>query len=182
MAKMLPGTDPLKRVSIIPRGSSLGATEQLPNEDRHNLGRDYLLKRISIMLGGRVAEKLVYSDITTGAGDDLKKATQLARRMVCQWGMSDAIGPVTFPKGEVDPYLGREIADMKDFSESTARLIDDEIMGILRGMEQRCEDVLKANRDKLDLLANALLEQEVLLNEEVDRLLGAIPASPPPSA
>lgn len=177
MAKLLPGADPLKRVSIIPRGSSLGATEQLPDEDRHNLSRDYLLKRISIMLGGRVAEKLVYNDITTGAGDDLKKATQLARRMVCQWGMSDALGPITFPKGEQDRYLGREMADVKDFSENTAQLIDDEILGVLRGMEKRAEEILKSHRDKLDILANALLEQEVLLNDEVDRLLG--PMTPP---
>ncbi|MCE5243079.1 MAG: ATP-dependent zinc metalloprotease FtsH [Syntrophobacteraceae bacterium] len=177
MAKLLPGADPLKRVSIIPRGSSLGATEQLPNEDRHNLSRDYLLKRIAIILGGRVAEKLVYNDITTGAGDDLKKATQLARRMVCQWGMSDALGPITFPKGEQDRYLGREVADVKDFSENTARLIDDEILGVLRGMEKRAEEILKSHRDKLDILANALLEQEVLMNDEVDRLLG--PMTPP---
>jgi cell division protease FtsH len=172
LAKHLPGADPLKRVSIIPRGRSLGATEQLPEEDRHNLSRQYLLNRIAIILGGRVAEKLVFNDITTGAGDDLKKATELVRRMVCQWGMSDQLGPVTFPRGEQHPFLGREIQEARDFSEDTAKMIDEEVRSILLRMEERAEEVLRDKRDQLDILANALLEHESLLNEEVDRILG----------
>jgi cell division protease FtsH len=171
LAKLLPGADPLKKVSIIPRGRALGATEQLPEEDRHNLGRQYLLNRIAILLGGRVAEKLVFDDITTGAGDDLKRATHLARRMVCQWGMSEEIGPVTFQRGDQHPFLGREITEPKDFSEETAKLIDDEVRGILRGMEQRSEKVLREHREDLNTLAQALLEHESLLSEDVDRLL-----------
>jgi cell division protease FtsH len=174
MAKLLPGTDPLKRVSIIPRGRSLGATEQLPQEDRHNYGRHYLLDRIAILLGGRVAEKLIYNDITTGAGDDLKKATQLAVRMVCQWGMSDEVGPATFHRGEIHPYLGSEMSDSRDYSESTARLIDEEIRTILRKMEERSDQILRANMEMLKALANALLEKETLTKEEVDELLRPI--------
>jgi cell division protease FtsH len=171
VAKLLPGADPLKKVSIIPRGRSLGATEQLPEEDRHNLSRAYLLNRIAIMLGGRTAEKVVFKDLTTGAGDDLKKATQLARRMVCQWGMSDKLGPVTFRQGEPHPFLGREMAEQRDFSEHTARLIDQEVQRITQEMEDKAVEILKSNRDSLDALAKALLENETLDSEEVDRLL-----------
>jgi len=172
IAKLLPGADPLKKVTIIPRGRSLGATEQLPEEDRHNLGRKYLLNRIAIMLGGRAAEKVVFHELTSGAGDDLKKATQLARRMVCQWGMSEKLGPVTFRQSEPHPFLGKEMAEPKDFSEHTARLIDEEVQRITREMEGQAESILKSNRENLDRLADGLLENETLDNEEVDRLLG----------
>jgi len=174
MAKLVPDADPLKRVSIIPRGRSLGATEQLPQEDRHNYGRRYLLNRIAILLGGRIAEKLTFNDITTGAGDDLKKATQLAVRMVCQWGMSDELGPASFHRGEIHPFLGREMTEQRDFSEYTARLIDDEVRTILRKMEELTEQTLTSNLNKLDILAHALLEKEVLSNDEIDQLLGSI--------
>lgn len=107
MAELLPEADPLQKVSIIPRGQALGATEQIPEEDRHNLKRSYLLDRIAILLGGRSAEKIVFDDISTGAGDNLKKATQLARRVVCQWGMSEKLGPLTFKHGEPHPFPGR---------------------------------------------------------------------------
>jgi cell division protease FtsH len=170
-AKMLPGADPLKKVSIIPRGRSLGATEQIPEEDRHNLGRQYLLDRIAIMLGGRAAEKIVFEDLTSGAGDDLKKATQLARRMVCQWGMSEKLGPVTYRQGEPHPFLGREIAEQRDFSEHTARQIDEEVKRITQEMQDRAEEVLRSNRERLDTLAEALLEQETLDNEHVNEVL-----------
>jgi cell division protease FtsH len=172
VARLLPGADPLEKVTIIPRGRSLGATEQIPEEDRHNFSRSYLLNRIAIMLGGRAAEKVVFDDITSGAGDDLKKATQLARRMVCQWGMSDKVGPVTFRQGETHPFLGREIAEQKDFSEETARLIDEEVRGIVQGMEEKAGEILESNRDKLDALAEGLLEHETLSREEIDDLLG----------
>ncbi|MFO7965920.1 MAG: ATP-dependent zinc metalloprotease FtsH [Desulfobacterales bacterium] len=119
-ALFLPDADPLEKVSIIPRGRSLGATEQIPEEDRYNLSRKYLLSRIGVMLAGRAAEKLMFDDVSTGAGDDLKKASDLARRMVCQWGMSDKIGPVAFRRGDPHPFLGREMTETRDFSEQTA--------------------------------------------------------------
>jgi cell division protease FtsH len=171
MAKLLPKADPLKKVSIIPRGRALGATEQLPEEDRYNLSRTYLLDRIAVMLGGRAAERLVFDDLTSGAGDDLKQATQLARRMVCQWGMSEKLGPVTFRQGEPHPFLGREIAEQRDFSEETARIIDEEVQKIVRDMEKKAAENLDANRKKLDKLAEALMEEETLEKEEIDQLL-----------
>jgi cell division protease FtsH len=176
MAELLPKADPLKKVSIIPRGRALGATEQLPEEDRYNLSRSYLLDRIAVMLGGRSAEKLVFNDLSTGAGDDLKQATQLARRMVCQWGMSEKLGPVTFRQGETHPFLGREIAQPKDFSEETARIIDEEVRRIVGEMEEKAEKTIHANRQKLDILARALVEHETLEKEEVDRLLNSAAA------
>jgi len=171
LAELLPGADPLQKVSIIPRGRALGATEQIPEEDRHNLKRSYLLNRIAIMLGGRTAEKIVFDDVSTGAGDDLKKATQLARRMVCQWGMSDKLGPVTFQQGEPHPFLGRELTQDKDFSEHTARLIDEEIQQIVGEMAQRAEKTLSRNRHKLEALAHELLKRESLTRDEVDKIL-----------
>jgi cell division protease FtsH len=173
VARLLPGADPLEKVSIIPRGRALGATEQIPEEDRHNFSRIYLLNRIAIMLGGRAAEKINFEDITTGAGDDLKKATQIARRMVCQWGMSDKVGPVTFRQGEPHPFLGREISEPKDFSEKTAQLIDEEVRRIIRDMEKKAGDILASHREKLDGLADGLLEQETLSKEEIDKIVNS---------
>jgi cell division protease FtsH len=178
MAKLLPGSDPLDKVTIIPRGRSLGATEQIPSEDRHNLKRSYLLNRVAIMLGGRAAERVVFEETTSGAGDDLKKATQLVRRMVCQWGMSDRLGPVAYRQGETHPFLGREMAEPKDFSEETARLIDDEIRRITKEMEEKAEETLKSNREQLDALARALLEHETVSREDVDKLLSPYSHAP----
>lgn len=171
VAKLLPDTDPLQKVTIIPRGRALGATEQIPETDRHNFRRGYLLDRVAVMLGGRGAEKIVFKDISNGAADDLKKVTQLVRRMICQWGMSEKLGPVTYRHGEEHPFLGRELAQEKDFSEHTARIIDEEVQRIVEEMEGKAEDLLEGNRDKLDSLARALLENETLENEDVDRIL-----------
>jgi len=170
-AKLLPNTDPLKKVTIIPRGRALGATEQLPEEDRYNLGRRYLLDRVAVMLGGRVSEQVVFDDVTSGAGDDLKKASQLVRRMICQWGMSDKLGPVTFNRGEPHPFLGRELTESRDFSEHTARLIDEEVRGILVDAENRVRELLQSNRHRLDTLARSLLDHETLSDEEIDGIL-----------
>ncbi len=180
-ARFLPEADPLEKVSIIPRGRSLGATEQIPEEDRHNLGMAYLKSRIAVMLGGRAAERVVFEDLTSGAGDDLKKATQLARRMVCQWGMSEKLGPTAFRQGEPHPFLGREMADQKDYSEHTARLIDEEIQRLTRDMEAEAVEILRAHRSELDALAEALLEHETLSREEIEEILpspSGDPASP----
>jgi len=172
VAKLLPETDPIQKVTIIARGRSLGATEQIPDMDRHNFTRKYLLARIAVALGGRASEKLVYNEMTNGAAEDLKQITNLARKMVCQWGMSEKIGPATFNQGEEHPFLGRELSQNRDFSEVTARIIDEEIRRIILEQEQRAVDLLTYNRDKLDILATALLQYETLENSDIDRILG----------
>lgn len=178
VAKLFPGADPLEKVSVIPRGRSLGATEQIPEEDRHNFSRSYLQGRIAVMLGGRAAEEIVFEDVSSGAGDDLKKVTELVRRMVCQWGMSDKVGAVTFRQGEPHPFLGREMAGPRDFSEATARLIDEEMRRIIQEMEDRAREILKSNRDRLDALAGGLLDRETLSREEIDKILEAETGGP----
>ncbi len=172
MAKLLPGSDTLKKVTIIPRGRALGATEQIPEENQYNLKKSYLLDRAAILLGGRAAEKIKFEDVTTGAGDDLKKTTQLVRRMVCQWGMSDVLGPVFFRHGEQHPFLGREMAaEPRDFSENTAQIIDEEVRRIITEAQERAQKTLTEHRNLLDRVAEALLENETLTNEDIDKLL-----------
>jgi cell division protease FtsH len=171
MAAMTPNADPLQKVSIIPRGGSLGATEQTPERERYTMQKPYLLDRIAIILAGRAAEKVKYGDVSTGAGDDLKKATQLARNMVCQWGMSDELGPVAFKKGETHPFLGRELAETRDYSEHTARVIDEEVKRITLDMEKKACQALEDKPALLDALAAALLEHETLSHVEIDAVL-----------
>jgi cell division protease FtsH len=171
VAKLLPGTDPLHKVTIIPRGMALGVTQQLPEDDRYHYPKSYLINRLSVILGGRVAERLVFDDISTGAQNDLKMVTELAEKMVCQWGMSDRIGPVTFSRGEEHPFLGMKLAQEKTFSEEMAWLIDQEIAEIIRGAEATAEELLRTNRDKLDALASALLEEETLDGKRIDEVL-----------
>ncbi|MBD3322157.1 MAG: ATP-dependent zinc metalloprotease FtsH [Chitinivibrionales bacterium] len=171
-ARLLPGTDPLQKVTIIPRGRALGATQQIPETDRHNHSRTYLLNRLCVSLGGRASEKLVFDELTTGSAQDLKAVTQLTRRMVCQWGMSDKLGPVTFNQGEEHVFLGRELSQNKDFSEDTARAIDEEIRRIVQEMEDKTSGLLRDNRDKLDKLAGELRENETLFKEDIERILG----------
>jgi cell division protease FtsH len=171
VAKLLPGTDPLHKVTIIPRGMALGVTQQLPEDDRYHYPKSYLTNRLSVILGGRVAERLVFDDISTGAQNDLKMVTELAEKMVCQWGMSDKIGPVTFSRGEEHPFLGMKLAQEKTFSEEMAWLIDQEIAEIIRGAEATADELLRTNRDKLDALASALLEEETLDGKRIDEVL-----------
>jgi cell division protease FtsH len=147
---------------------ALGATEQMPEEERHNITRKYLLDRIVVMLGGRAAEKVVYNETSTGAGDDLKKATQLTRRMICQWGMSEKIGPVVINMGETHPYLGQEVSEPRNFSEHTSKLVDDEIRSTISEMEEKALQLLRDNRVHLDALAEALVEHETVTDEEID--------------
>ena len=174
IAKLLPGTDPLQKVTIIPRGCALGATEQIPEIERHNLNRQYLLDRIAVSLGGRAAEKIVFDEYTNGDESDLKVVKSIAKKMICQWGMSDRLGPVTFKVGEEHPFLGRELTEAKDFSEYTARIIDEEIQRIIQDMEQKSENILKANRIKLDALAEALLENETLEKTQINWILDKV--------
>jgi cell division protease FtsH len=171
VAKLLPDTDPLQKVTIIPRGRALGATEQVPAIDRHNYKKSYLLSRIAVALGGRAAEIIVFNEVSNGAESDLKSVNQLARRMVCNWGMSNKLGPAYFRQGEIHPFLGRELSEHKDFSDHTAELIDEEIQGIVDAMEKKAEKILTENREKLEVLAKALIEEETLENKEVDEIL-----------
>jgi cell division protease FtsH len=175
LAHMLPGADPLRKVSIIPRGRSLGVTEQVPEEDRYNLKQSYLLNRIAIMLGGRVAEKIVFGETSTGSSDDLKRATQIARRMVCEWGMSEKLGPATFSQSSAHPFLGRELAEPKDFSEHTAQLIDEEISGILLQAEKTSQELLQKNLAIMQKLAAALLSYETLSKKQIELLIAGQP-------
>lgn len=174
LAKLLPETDPLEKVTIIPRGRSLGVTEQTPEIERHNFNKKYLLARIAVALGGRIAEKIVFDDFSNGASSDLKQVTSLARKMVCLWGMSDKLGPVFFKQGEEHLFLGRELAQQKDFSEYTQRIIDEEIHDIIEQMEIKATKLLQTNRTKLDALAEGLIENETLEGNQIDWILDKI--------
>ncbi len=172
LAWLVPSGDRLHKVSIIPRGRSLGATQLLPEEDRVNIGESELHVRLVFLLGGRAAEHLVFNEFSAGAEDDLNKATQLARRMVTHWGMSERLGPVAFRDTEEHPFLGKEMSAPRQFSEHTAQLIDEEVIRILRDASQRAVDLLTANREKLDLLARKLEKEETLDEHTVEELLG----------
>ncbi len=171
VAKLIPGSDPVHKVTIIPRGRALGVTHYLPIDERHNYSKEYCETLMSHLLGGRAAERLVMNQLTTGAGNDIERATELARKMVCEWGMSEKLGPVTFGKKDEEIFLGREIARHRDFSEKTAEEIDAEIQNIVRTAEKRVEKLLADNMDKLHRLAEALLEREILDGEEIDLVL-----------
>ncbi len=173
VARLLPGTDPIHKVTIIPRGRSLGLTQQLPAEEMHTQSKNYLLNNICILLGGRVAEKLKFDDITTGAGNDIERASDIARKMVCEWGMSEELGPLTFGKKEEQIFLGREIAQHRDFSEATAVRIDKVVTDIVLSSQKKVTDLVAENMDALKDLAEALLEKETLALEDIDAILEA---------
>ncbi|KON28760.1 cell division protein FtsH [miscellaneous Crenarchaeota group archaeon SMTZ-80] len=171
VSKLIPGSDPVHKVTIIPRGRALGVTSYLPIDERHNYSKDYLETLLCHLLGGRVAEMLVMDQLTTGAGNDIERATDLTRKMVCEWGMSEKLGPVTFGKKEEEIFLGREIAQHRDFSEKTAQEIDAEVRQIITKAENRVRKLLSQNVDKLHQLAEALLEREILDGEQIDLIL-----------
>ncbi|OYV80395.1 MAG: hypothetical protein B7Z73_19025 [Planctomycetia bacterium 21-64-5] len=176
LAWLVPGADKVHKVTIIPRGRALGVTQLLPEEDRLNIGEGELHARLVFMMGGRAAEKLVFDEYSAGAEDDLKRATQLARRMVTHWGMSERVGPVAYRTSEEHPFLGKEIMEQREFSEHMAQLIDEEVARILHESADRARDMLDKNRQLLDKLANALAENEVLDNREIEELIGPSPA------
>ncbi len=179
VAQLTPGTDPLHKVSIIPRGRALGVTQQLPIDDRYTYSKDYLMKALAIFLGGRAAEEIALQHMTTGAGNDLERATDLARKMVTEWGMSDKLGPLAFGKKEEQIFLGREIARHKDYSEKTAVDIDEEVKSIVLDAYKKAKDLLTENRDLLEVFAKTLLEKETLDGPEIDALIsGAVSARP----
>ncbi len=171
VAKLIPGTDPIHKVTIIPRGRALGITQQLPLDEKHNYHREYLLNNIAILMGGRVAEELVLGQISTGAGNDLERATELARKMVCEWGMSEKMGPLTFGKKEEMVFLGREIAQHQDYSELTAQEIDQEVRRFVMDAYDRSRELIKSRIEALHALAAALLEREVLEGPEIDGIV-----------
>lgn len=171
VAMLTPGTDPIHKVTIIPRGRSLGLTQQLPEDDRYNYSKEYLIKKISILLGGRVAEELVLNQQSTGAKQDIEQSTDLARKMVCEWGMSEKMGPLTFGQKEEQIFLGREIAQHRDYSEKTAQEIDKEVKSIISGCYERASEILKENINLLHKLAETLLEKEVLDSHQIQLLI-----------
>jgi len=184
VAKLLPGADPVHKVTIIPRGMALGLTQQLPIDEKHTYQKDYLLNNLAILFGGRVAEELVLNHMTTGAGNDIDKATDLAHRMVCEWGMSEKLGPMTFGKKEEEIFLGRDFTQKVDYSENTAIEIDAEIRRIIQESYQKAKDLLKKNLGLLHKVAEMLLEKEVLDGSEIDAIVrefggnGGAPLSP----
>jgi cell division protease FtsH len=171
VAKLLPGADPIHKVTIIPRGMALGLTQQLPIDEKHTYAKEYLLNNLVILFGGRVAEELVLNHMTTGAGNDIEKATDLARRMVCEWGMSEKLGPMTFGKKEEEIFLGRDFTQKVDYSESTAIEIDAEVRRIIQDSYYKAKDLLKTNIRLLHKVAETLLEREVLDGTEIDSLV-----------
>jgi cell division protease FtsH len=174
VGKFIPGTDPIHKVTIIPRGMALGVTQTLPGEDRVNLSREKAENNIAFLMGGRVAEEIVLKQKTTGAGNDIERATELARRMVCEWGMSDVLGPLTFGKKEEAIFLGREIAQHRDYSEQTAQTIDREVRDIVERNYRRAREILTAQVSILHDLAQALLEYETLDGAEVERIVSGL--------
>ncbi len=171
IGKLVPGSDPVHKMTIIPRGLALGITHYLPVDEKHTHSKKYLETKLLHLMGGRVAEKLVFSELSTGAGNDIERATELARKMVCEWGMSERLGPLTFGKKEEQIFLGREIATHRDYSEYTAQEIDKEVRRIVEEAEKKASQLLSANVEKLHILAKALLEREILDGEEIDRIL-----------
>ncbi|MDD2366263.1 MAG: ATP-dependent zinc metalloprotease FtsH [Desulfuromonadaceae bacterium] len=171
VAKMVPGTDPVHKVSIIPRGRALGVTMQLPIEDKHSYSREALLGRIAVLMGGRAAEDLIFKTFTTGAGNDIERATDMARKMVCEWGMSEKMGPLSFGKKDESIFLGREMAMHKNFSEKTAEHIDNEIKRIVDESYERAMGILRDNLQNLHNLSEILVEKENLSGEQVDEII-----------
>jgi len=177
VARLIPGTDPVHKVSIIPRGMALGVTLQLPTADRYSYDREHLLNNIAILLGGRAAEEIALQHMTTGAGNDLERATALARKMVCEWGMSDAMGPLSYGKKEEAIFLGREISQHRDYSEHTAVEIDNEVKRIIMDNYHRAKDLIQDRADALHGLAKALLEKETLDAADIDAIVNSQPTA-----
>ena len=177
-ARLLPGSDPVHKVTIIPRGRALGVTMQLPEEDRHGYSRKYLRNNLVVLLGGRVAEELIFDDITTGASNDIERVTRTARKMVCEWGMSDAIGTLAIGETGEEVFIGREWVQNKNYSEDTARLVDAEVKRIVEEAHNRCRQLLQENSDTLHRIAGALLERETINGDELDLLMENKPLPP----
>jgi cell division protease FtsH len=171
VSKHLPDADPVHKVTIIPRGRALGVTTYLPIDEKHTYSKDYLDTMITYALGGRAAEKLIFNQLTTGAGNDIERATEIARKMVCAWGMSDKLGPLAYGAKEEELFLGREITRTRNFSENTAIAIDLEVRKIITKAMKRSEKILREDLETLHRISNALLEREILDSDEIDKLI-----------
>jgi len=171
VAKLTPGTDPIHKVTIIPRGMALGVTQQIPIEDKYTLSKNHLNGTIMVLLGGRAAEEIIFNERTSGAGNDLERVTEIARKMVCEWGMSDSVGPITFGKGEEQIFIGKEISRSKNYSEETAVAIDNEISRIINENYEKSKKLLTENTGLLHKLSNLLLDKEVVDAKELDELV-----------
>lgn len=178
VAKFTPESDPVHKVTIIPRGRALGVTMSLPIDEKHNYSKSYCESMLVHLMGGREAEKLVLKELTTGAGNDLERATELARKMVCEWGMSDTLGPLTFGKKDEEIFLGREIARHRDYSEQTAQIIDAEVKKIVVDSSDKAQNILRENIDSLHRIAKALLDREMLSGDELDLLINGDELAP----
>jgi cell division protease FtsH len=171
VARLLPGSDPIHKVTIIPRGMALGLTQQLPVDEKHTYPKRYLLNNIIILLGGRAAEEIILNEFTTGSGNDIERATNLARKMVCEWGMSEEMGPLSYGKKEEQIFLGREFAVHKDYSEETAQRIDKEVTRLVSESYEKAKKLLSDHIDILNKIASELLEKEVLNTSELDKII-----------
>ena len=171
VAALLPGTDPIHKVTIIPRGRALGVTMQLPMDEQHTYQRNYLFSSLAILMGGRCAEEICLGEMTTGAGNDIERATEMARKMVCEWGMSDKMGPLTYGAKEEQVFLGKDMSSQKNFSDQTAKLIDQEVKTLVMDGYTRATDLLTKNRDVLEKMAQALLERETLDGQDVKDII-----------
>ena len=178
MAAKTKGADPVHKVTIIPRGRALGVTMQLPIDEKHGYSREYINGRLAILMGGRAAEELIFNEMTTGAGNDIEQATGIARKMVCEWGMSDVVGPMTFGKKNEEVFLGREIQSQRDYSEDMAKIIDKEVVKIVRKAQVTAERILKKNISKLHGIADALLEKETINGDDVLALVNGQKLAP----
>ena len=182
VAKLLPGTDPVHKVSIIPRGRALGVTMQLPGEDRHNYSKQFLLNNMAVLMGGRCAEEIVLDQLTTGASNDIERATKTARNMVCMWGMSEKLGPLSFGDSQEQVFLGKELIHNKDYGEETAKLIDAEVRRFVEEAYERATKLLKGNLEALEAIAKALLDRETITGDDIDVLMEGKELPPMPSA
>jgi cell division protease FtsH len=171
VARKIPEADPVHKVTIIPRGRALGLTTQLPIDEKHTYAKAYIEANIAVFFGGRAAEMLIFNEFNTGASNDIQRATDLARKMVCEWGMSETLGPVNYGKKEEEIFLGREIQKHRDYSEQTAILIDEEVNKIIHKGMQRAETILKENINILHKLSEALLEREILDSFEIEKII-----------
>jgi cell division protease FtsH len=183
VARLLPGTDPVHKVTIIPRGRALGVTMQLPVEDRYSYNRDFLLNNIAVLFGGRIAEELFMNQMTTGASSDFKRATDMARRMVTEWGMSDKLGPMVYSENEGEVFLGRQVTQHQNMSEDTLRAVDHEVRRIIDEQYTLARRLLEENREKVEVMTKALLEWETIDAHQIEDIMsGRPPRAPKPVA
>jgi cell division protease FtsH len=179
VAKLMPKTDPVHKVTIIPRGRALGLTMQLPSEDRYSMDKVRILSTITVLFGGRIAEEIFMNQMTTGASNDFERATDMARKMVTQWGMSDALGPMVYGENEGEVFLGRSVTTHKNISEATMQKVDTEIRRIIDEQYALARELIETNRDKIEVMTKALLEWETIDADQINDIMGGEPPRPP---